>query len=169
MSIGLAAREAGGGRREAGGGRRKVGRSENNLYKGMAISRNQHIIGVLLLGISSTQLTAQTRLPFGSKLDLGAQAIGVVTRESPAVRGATLTEGYLSQPMLMAELSALNGEIALKATLNFEGVTLKRGELNAGIWGEGYVDRRHPHTYLHELVLTAAHDLGPVSLSAAGG
>lgn len=34
--------------------------------------------------------------------------------------------------------------------LNFEGLTLRRGELNAGIWGEGYIDRRHPHTFLHE-------------------
>ena len=37
-------------------------------------------------------------------------------------------------------------------TLNLEGLTLKRGELNTGSSGEGYVDRRHPHTYLHELL-----------------
>ncbi|MDQ3388031.1 MAG: hypothetical protein M3483_00865 [Gemmatimonadota bacterium] len=39
--------------------------------------------------------------------------------------------------------------------LNLEGLTLRRGELNAGIWGEGYVDRRHPHTYVHEAMLVA--------------
>ena len=30
-----------------------------------------------------------------------------------------------------------------------------RGELSPGIWGEGYIDRRHPHTYLHETVISA--------------
>src|SRR5689334_21765854 len=37
--------------------------------------------------------------------------------------------------------------------LNLEGLTLSRGELDTGAWGEGYVDRRHPHAYLHELVV----------------
>ena len=36
--------------------------------------------------------------------------------------------------------------------LNLEGLTLSRGELDLGEWGEGFVDRRHPHTYLHELM-----------------
>ncbi len=27
------------------------------------------------------------------------------------------------------------------------------GELTPGAWGEGFVDRRHPHTYWHELVI----------------
>jgi hypothetical protein len=39
--------------------------------------------------------------------------------------------------------------------LNFEAWTLEDGELNAGTWGEGFVDRRHPHTFLHEVVITA--------------
>ncbi|HEV7839195.1 MAG TPA: hypothetical protein VGO75_14090, partial [Gemmatimonadaceae bacterium] len=87
-------------------------------------------------------------------VDVGAQVIGVVTRESPALHGRDLTEGYLTQPLLMAMASVWNDRLQIKGTLDLEGVTMKRGELNAGILGEGYIDRRHPHTYLHELVLT---------------
>ena len=49
------------------------------------------------------------------------------------------------------------------------------GELALGDWGEGFVDRRHPHTYLHELVLSADDLLGArdgaasLSLSARQG
>jgi hypothetical protein len=38
------------------------------------------------------------------------------------------------------------------STLDFEGLTQKRGELTTGAYGEGYVDRRHPHAYVHELL-----------------
>ena len=33
-----------------------------------------------------------------------------------------------------------------------KAVTLEGGELTPGAWGEGFVDRRHPHTYVHELL-----------------
>ncbi len=99
--------------------------------------------------------------------EVGAQAIGVVTRESPAIQGRDLTEGYVTQPAIMAELDPWNGLFSLKGTLNLEGATLKRGELNAGIAGEGYIDRRHPHTYLHELVLTSAKRFGVDGVSGA--
>jgi len=92
--------------------------------------------------------------------EIGAQSIGVVTRESPAIHGRALTEGYLTQPTIMARLDPWGGLVSLKGTLNFEGATIKRGELNAGIYGEGYIDRRHPHTYLHELVLTSERRFG---------
>lgn len=106
-----------------------------------------------------------------SHIEIGAQAIGVATRESPAIQGRDLTEGYLTQPLVMAQLSLWGDALALKGTVDFEGLTLKRGELNAGIYGEGYIDRRHPHTYLHELVMTALHRFqsAGVSLSAGKG
>jgi hypothetical protein len=87
--------------------------------------------------------------------DFGAQAIGVVTRESPAIHGRDLTEGYFTEPVIMAQLDPWGEVLSLKAALDLEGKTIKRGELNAGINGEGYIDRRHPHTYLHELLLTS--------------
>jgi len=103
------------------------------------------------------------------QLALAAQAIAVGTRASPAHAGRSLTEGYLSQPMVMATFSALDDRIGLHGMLDLEGLTLERGELDAGIWGEGYVDRRHPHTYLHELVATAGGSFATGRFSLAVG
>src|SRR5688572_28895336 len=46
---------------------------------------------------------------------------------------------------------------------------MARGELSTGAFGEGYVDRRHPHTYLHELIVTGSGSAGPVAFSVSGG
>lgn len=47
------------------------------------------------------------------------------------------------------------------------------GELTPGGWGEGFNDRRHPHTYAHELMVSAVDLLGerdgPVRLSLSAG
>jgi hypothetical protein len=88
-----------------------------------------------------------------SRRELGAMAIGGVTSAAPALLGRRLTEGYLTQPNLMGAASV--GGLRATGTLNAEGYTLRRGELNAGIYGEGYVDRRHPHTLVHEAMLAA--------------
>jgi hypothetical protein len=80
-----------------------------------------------------------------------AQAVPLVTRATGTANGRQLTEGYLAQPLLMGH--AALGWARLNATLNLEGWTLERGEATTGAWGEGYVDRRHPHTYVHELML----------------
>ena len=102
-------------------------------------------------------------------VSLGAQATGLVTVASPAYANRTLREGYLTQPMVMGMLSALDDRIAVHGMLDFEGITLRRGELDAGMHGEGYVDRRHPHTYLHELVASAAGTLNRTRFSLAAG
>src|SRR4051794_26070986 len=78
------------------------------------------MLASVLLAIGSSRLMAQPGVP-GVKLEVGAQAIGLVTRESPAIRGETFTEGYLTQPSLMTELSAFNGDVVLKGALNLEG------------------------------------------------
>jgi hypothetical protein len=104
-----------------------------------------------------------------ARIEIGAQATGVVTRESPAIHGRDLTEGYLTQPMVMVMASLWSSALALTGALDFEGITLERGELNAGIHGEGYVDRRHPHTYLHELVVSLQNRFGDNGLSLALG
>jgi hypothetical protein len=54
----------------------------------------------------------------------------------------------------MAHAGAFGNRIGLAATLDLEGLTIPSGELTPGAWGEGFIDRRHPHTYLHELMLT---------------
>jgi hypothetical protein len=72
----------------------------------------------------------------------------------------------------MGRLGLWGERLALSAMLNLEGVTLERGELNAGIWGEGYVDRRHPHTYLHEAMAELRLPVGTgrgLSLAAGKG
>jgi hypothetical protein len=99
----------------------------------------------------------------------GASAIGVVTRATPALFGRDLTEGYVTQPVLMAHARPWAGVLALRATLDFEGLTLRRGELTPGAWGEGYVDRRHPHTYAHELLAELTGSAGPVRASLSAG
>jgi hypothetical protein len=110
---------------------------------------------------SPVPLTASAQYhPFSDAVEISAQAIGVATRVSPALHGRALTEGYLTQPAIMAHFAPWGDALSLKATLNFEGATIERGELNPGIYGEGYIDRRHPHTYLHELVLTSARRFG---------
>jgi hypothetical protein len=100
---------------------------------------------------------------------LGAGVIPLVTVASPAVAGKTLTEGYLSQPMVMLSAHDQRNRFTLHSMLDFEGVTLERGELNAGMFGEGYVDRRHPHTYLHELVAVGTATIGAARASIAAG
>ncbi|HEX6054120.1 MAG TPA: hypothetical protein VFZ21_32845 [Gemmatimonadaceae bacterium] len=100
-----------------------------------------------------------------------AQAIGLVTRVDPAVAGRTYTEGYLAQPVIMAHGSVFRGALSGVVTLDFEGLTLERGQLTPGAYGEGYADRRHPHTYLHEALVIAqgAFRQTRVSLTAGKG
>lgn len=90
----------------------------------------------------------------GARLTFGAMALGVLTRAAPAFDSKTYTELQLVQPVVSA--NAAWRRISFVGMLNAEGYTLKRGELNAGIYGEGYVDRRHPHTLVHEAMLTLA-------------
>ncbi|MGH8100622.1 MAG: hypothetical protein ACREIW_04945, partial [Chthoniobacterales bacterium] len=100
----------------------------------------------------------------------GASGILVGTRVSPGINNRDLTEGYLSQPMLMGEALFPRYWLELSGTIDLEGLTLKRGELNPGIYGEGYIDRRHPHTYLHEIVATWKREPSTGSaISVTGG
>lgn len=100
---------------------------------------------------------------------LGASAIVVATVAVPGVHDRTLAEGYLTQPMVMSRLASPRGRLVADLTLNFEGITLDRGELNAGMYGEGYVDRRHPHTLLHEMTATGLVGGGRSRFSVTAG
>lgn len=108
-------------------------------------------------------------MPVTPHVDVSAQAIGVVTRVSPAEHGRALTEGYFTQPALMAKAGLFGDALTFTGTLNLEGLTLKRGEFTPGIYGEGYIDRRHPHTYLHEFLVTGLRDFGAAAVSITGG
>ncbi len=95
-------------------------------------------------------------------------ATGLLSRIA-AQGGRTFNEGYLTQPMLMASALAWNGHLQLLGSYNFEGYTLRRGELSPGTYGEGYIDRRHPHTHRHEYMLGARGALGAARLSLYAG
>jgi hypothetical protein len=104
----------------------------------------------------------------------GAQAVVALERADPVPGGGSLAEVRVVQPVLHLSAGGL-GPLRLTAVLNFEGATIPEGELALGNWGEGFVDRRHPHTYLHELIVTAGDLLGTrpgtarLSLSAGKG
>src|SRR3989449_7094431 len=111
----------------------------------------------------------------GPSLRFSGQAIPLLTTTNAVPGGATLTEGRLVQPVLMLEGAALGDHLQLHAMRDFEGWTIPHGQLATGAYGEGDYDRRHPHTYVPELMLTGAGVLGPlgsrlvVSVSAGKG
>jgi len=113
--------------------------------------------------------TAQLAPDSGRRLSGGAMAVGVVTRARPAAFGATVSEGYLTQPMLYGSVRLANGVLQGVATLNLEGATLRRGEITIGTYGEGYIDRRHPHTWVHEAMVGLQAAPGGWSASVFGG
>lgn len=106
---------------------------------------------------------------------LSGQAVPVFTRVDPVPGGAALDEIRVVQPVLMVRAFALQGRLRFLGTLNLEGETMPEGELTPGAFGEGYVDRRHPHTYFHELMLIGTDLLGSldgaleISLAAGKG
>lgn len=95
-------------------------------------------------------------------------ATGLATRIS-ARGGRRFAEGYLTQPMVVAGARWWNGRIEALGVYNFEGHTLRRGELSPGAYGEGYIDRRHPHTHVHEAMLGTQRALGFAYLSLFAG
>jgi len=128
------------------------------------------MLPALLLAPSSLHAQHDHAAPTSPlRLQAGAHAVGLLTHAKPMLNGRAMTEGYLTQPMLMGRASLWDDALVAQASISLEGLTLERGELGAGTYGEGYVDRRHPHTYLHELVLTAAGDVGPLAASATIG
>jgi hypothetical protein len=133
---------------------------------------------VLLLPLAAAPLGAQhtghgrMSMPSGDSaaaVHLMAQAVPLLTRAAPVPGGGARTEAALTQTLLMARAGWWRGHAALDATLDAEGLTMREGELSLGAFGEGFADRRHPHTYLHEVVLTGLARAGPVTMSVSGG
>lgn len=109
----------------------------------------------------------------GDRVHLMGQGIASVTRVDPVPGGGRLTEGRLVQPLLMAQATLFGGHLRALGTVDLEGWTMPDGELTPGGWGEGFNDRRHPHTYAHELMVSVVdllgrHD-GAVRLSLSAG
>lgn len=104
-----------------------------------------------------------------ASLRVSAQAVALATRMDPGPANRTYSEGYVAQPVIMLRGAALDGHLDAVLTLDFEGLTLDRGQLTPGAYGEGYADRRHPHTYLHEGIIVARGAFAGLGVSVAGG
>lgn len=101
-----------------------------------------------------------------------AQAFPIVSTSLNADEGTSLdgTELYLTQPAVMFNVESPGSRVTLRTTLNFEGITQPDGELTFGGWGEGFLDKRHPHTLLHEFMLSVNFwDVAGGALSISGG
>jgi len=87
--------------------------------------------------------------------------------------GSAYGETRITQPIVMVRAGTASDRLLLFLTTDFEGLTVPNGVLAPGDWGEGFADRRHPHTYVHELFVLAPdllRDLRlPVELAAGLG
>ena len=81
---------------------------------------------------------------------LGADLTALAVRAERTAGGRRRTEGALAQPVVMGHAPLWGGRVTVTGTLDLEGLTLRRGLLTPGSYGESYVDRRHPHTFVHE-------------------
>ncbi|HWA40496.1 MAG TPA: hypothetical protein VG712_02735, partial [Gemmatimonadales bacterium] len=107
---------------------------------------------------------AAAPLRLSAQVGIHAAAIPLATRAWHTPGDRTLTEIAVVQPAVMLEWESpmdMEGtrpwSFGLRATLNGEGLTIPDGELAPGDHGEGYYDRRHPHTYVHEVVASARY------------
>ena len=138
------------------------------------IGRRSLFAVLLALSVLFDTSVFPVRLPAQSSpyLHLSALAIPSYTSVDPVPGGNGLDEFRVTQAMLMVHAGVLGNRLRLLGTFNAEGWTMPDGELGIGVWGEGFYDRRHPHTYVMELMLTGDHPLGRdfrVSLSAGKG
>jgi hypothetical protein len=82
------------------------------------------------------------------------------------------TDLHLPHAGAMMNLEAPDSRLVVRFMPNFEGITLRDGETTFGAWGEGFIDSRHPHTLLHEAMLSFNWwdaPGGSLSLSAGRG
>ena len=108
--------------------------------------------GQLLVALAALALLTE---PASAQAMFGAQVTPVLTRADPVPGGSSLTELRFTAPLLFGSLELLGGRLQLQATLDGEGWTMPRGQLATGAFGEGWEDRRHPHTWAHELIASA--------------
>lgn len=128
---------------------------------------NRGALAAILALAAPAGLAAQVSTP---RATLGAAAILLGTTAWPMPASRTMTEARLVEPVGM--IDAAWRDVRFTGMLNFEALTMDRGQLTPGAWGEGFEDRRHPHTFFHELMLSLTGTIaGGVrgSLSAGKG
>jgi hypothetical protein len=127
------------------------------------------MLAVAVLGAAIRVGTAGAQ----QQVDAGLSALLVYDYVDPVPLGGSLGEVRVIHPVAMVHASALGDRLSFTGMGNLEGLTIPDGQLAPGVAGEGYADRRHPHTYLHEAVATYEHEMTvagrPLTLSAAAG
>jgi len=116
-----------------------------------------HAARAALILVGAPALAAQQPGPW---IRWGAQGISTFTQTNVVPGNRTLGELRIVQPVVMLHAGALGDHLRLLAAVNLEKWTIPNGELAPGSWGESFVDRRHPHTVVHELMLSAPDLLG---------
>ena len=112
-----------------------------------------------LVAVVAALATAAPAAAQRPPVHVAATAVAAVTRMDPAPGGDARTDFALDLTTLMARAALAGGRVTLAATVSLEGATIPGGVLTPGAVGEGFVDRRHPHTYLHEMVATVRQPL----------
>jgi hypothetical protein len=82
----------------------------------------------------------------------GAWAVPVVARADPVPRDSAMTQAVVAQPVVFAGGRLWGGRMRFHAMVNAEGALMGDGQLAPGVSGEGWFDKRHPHTWVHELI-----------------
>ena len=101
---------------------------------------------------------------------LDGWAVAALATAGPVPAGGGMaTELRIVHPVLMLRAGTAGGRLGLVATLDLDGWTIPNGELAPGMWGEGFADRRHPHTYAHELMVIARIPAGDTRVTVAAG
>lgn len=94
-----------------------------------------------------------------AQIVVGAQAIPTLNVADGVPGGGSQTELRVSQPIVFASAAPFGGRLQLHAMVDFEGITMAHGQLATGVFGEGFNDKRHPHTYAHELIASLVDPL----------
>lgn len=113
-----------------------------------------------------------TTLPGGWHLMGMAQIVPSATVTAPFSEESRLSRTDIRFPhaALMGQLASPGSRWVFKLMPNLEGLTLPDGEPTLGGWGEGFIDARHPHTLLHEAMLSYNWWTAPGgALSVSGG
>lgn len=89
----------------------------------------------------------------------GAWGVPVASRMDPVPGDSTMTGVVLAQPAVFVSGRAWGGRLLVHAMLNAEGWTMADGQLAPAVSGEGWFDKRHPHTWGHELMASLVDPL----------
>ncbi len=115
-----------------------------------------------------------TSLPGGWHLMGMAHVFPSLTLAAPFESESPLNRTQLAFPhaAAMANFESPDSRWVFRFMPNFEGISMPDGEVTFGGWGEGFIDARHPHTLLHEAMLSFNWwdaPGGALSLSAGRG